>query len=59
MLGIKEINVPEAKLVHFEGYYGENIKRDEKQAKIPTGHLKEMLYPDRLFVNGDNWGTDF
>lgn len=59
MAGVKEINIPQARLVHFEEYPGENKERDKKQSKIPIAHLKEMLYPDKLIVNGEDWGTDF
>lgn len=59
MLGIGELYVNEAMMVHRED--GDEVKprRDIPFEKTPNDVMRHYFFPDTAVVNGDNWGCDF
>lgn len=59
MLGIGELYVNEAMMVHRED--GDRVKprRDIPFEKTPNDVMRHYFFPDTAVVNGDNWGCDF
>ena len=60
LAGVKKLFCPEAILIHRENDYLHQVAlRDDKRKKIPPEFLCEMLLPQNIKVNDDNWGSDF
>lgn len=56
--GIKQLFLPDVRLIHREPNQESKNKRYNTYVKSPTDMMK-LLYPSTSVVNDDFWGTDF
>ncbi len=59
LIGIKKIELEDAKTVHREQNSDGYKERSKRMNKMSISHLKNIFYPKKAFVNGKDWGTDF
>tara|TARA_R110002126_G_scaffold291220_1_gene450980 strand:- start:4412 stop:5983 length:1572 start_codon:yes stop_codon:yes gene_type:complete len=57
--GINQVELLDAMTVHREKVTDGHYQRSLRVDKMPVRLLKKILYPKRIRINDENWGTEF
>jgi hypothetical protein len=59
LLGLKKMEVLDAKIVHREDKSDGHKTRTLKSNALSLRYLRNVLYPKKIIVNNEDWGKDF